>query len=166
MMGQIARYTRKGLTLIEMLIVVTLIAILAALVIPTFSSASDEARATYAVSTMKVLVGALERYHAEHDAWPADSSPGTIPSELEPYLLGTDFDNDINGGVWDYENWIGRGVTMNDGRRIGIALTIRDGENADYLAIDQKIDDGDLSSGNIQYGSFYSPCLLYLVRAD
>lgn len=166
MMGQLKQYTRKGMTLIELMIVVSILAILAAIVIPTFSNATDDARATYAVSTMKVLANALERYHAEHDDWPADVSPGSFPSELEPYLVNTDFDNDVNGGVWDYENWIGRGVTMSDGRRVGIALTIRSGDNADYLAIDQQIDDGDLSTGNVQYGSFYSPCLLYLVRAD
>lgn len=157
---------RRGMTLIELMIVVSIIGILAAIVIPRFSNATDEARATYAVSTMKILAGALERYHAEYGDWPADVNPGLFPSELEPYLVGTDFDNDVNGGVWDYENWIGRGVTMSDGRRVGIALTIRNGDSADYLSIDQAIDDGDLSTGNVQYGSFYAPCLLYLVRAD
>ena len=49
---------QSGMTLIELMIVVTILAILAAIVIPTFTSASDDARAAYAVSTMKVLVSA------------------------------------------------------------------------------------------------------------
>lgn len=153
------------MTLVELMIVVSVLAILAAIVLPKFSSATDDAKAAHAVTTLKVLANAVTRYHLEHDDWPANVGRGVLPPELEPYLVGADMENDVTGGKWDYENWIGRGRTMNDGRGIGIAFHLRGGDQQQFPEIDRIIDDGDLETGSMQiYGS--GNALLYLVYAE
>jgi len=57
---------RKGFTLVEILIVVIILGILAAIVIPQFSSASDDARQSSLVSDLQTLRSQLELYKVQH----------------------------------------------------------------------------------------------------
>ncbi len=56
----------KGFTLVEILIVVIILGILAAIVIPQFSSASDDARQSALVSDLQTLRSQLELYKVQH----------------------------------------------------------------------------------------------------
>ena len=60
------RTTRKGFTLIEILIVVIILGILAAIVIPNFSSASSDARHSALASTVQSLRTQVEAYRIQH----------------------------------------------------------------------------------------------------
>jgi prepilin-type N-terminal cleavage/methylation domain-containing protein len=60
------RDTRKGFTLIEILIVVIILGILAGIVIPQFSSASSDARHSALASTVQSLRTQLEAYRIQH----------------------------------------------------------------------------------------------------
>ena len=164
--GVMSSRRSRGMTLIEIMIVVSILAILAAIIVPRFSSAMDQAKVAHAVTTIRELANAANRYHAEHDAWPRDVARGTVPQELKPYLIGADFVNDVSGGKWDYENWIGKNIQLNDGRRIGIGISLRGGDQQYFTEIDRALDDGNLSTGNVQYGRFSSMCLLYLIAED
>lgn len=62
-----ARYTRKGFTLIEILIVVIILGILAAIVIPQFSSASNDARKSSLASTAQTLRSQVALYRLQHN---------------------------------------------------------------------------------------------------
>jgi len=150
------------MTLIELMIVVSILGILAAIVIPRFSNASDDAEAARAATSMKTIVNAVQRYNLEHDDWPADVGPGRMPPELEPYLMRTDLNNAALGGKWDYEDWRGRGLMAGDSP-VGVALTLRYGDDTLYEEVDRLIDDGDLSTGAVQYRNLYSPVLIYLI---
>jgi prepilin-type N-terminal cleavage/methylation domain-containing protein len=153
----------RGMTLVELMIVVSILGILAAIVIPKFSSASDEAEATHAAATLRLLRDAAQRYNAEHGDWPANVDRGVMPPELEPYFVGADMKNDVTGGKWDYENWIDRGRTLSDGRPIGIAFSLRGGDWSQIEEIDRLIDDGDVNTGNLQ---LYGKAFLYLVHSQ
>jgi prepilin-type N-terminal cleavage/methylation domain-containing protein len=150
------------LTLIELMIVVSIIGILAAIVIPRYSNASEDAQASRAATSMKTIVSAVQRYNIEHDDWPADVQPGRMPAELEPYLMRTDLNNAALGGSWDYEDWRGRGLMAGDAT-VGIALTLRYGDDTLYEEVDRLIDDGGLSTGLVQYRNLYGPVLIYLI---
>jgi general secretion pathway protein G len=61
---------RKGFTLVELLIVVIILAILAAIVIPQFSSATTDTQEAALDSNLGGLRNAIELYKAQHTAYP------------------------------------------------------------------------------------------------
>ena len=109
---------RKGFTLVEILIVVIILGILAAIVIPQFTNASEDARKSSLTSQLQTIRSQLELYKLQHrDAWPttdgtADASKwdwnlmvnktnengGNTNANLGPYLQSNP-DNSLNGKV-------------------------------------------------------------------
>ena len=60
--------TRKtGFTLVEILIVVVILGILAAIVIPQFTNASEEARSNSLITQLQSLRGQLELFQVQHN---------------------------------------------------------------------------------------------------
>ncbi len=69
--------SRKGFTLIEILIVVIILGILAAIVIPQFTNASEEARKSSLASQLQTVRSAVELYKLHHgDSYPC--AAGTL----------------------------------------------------------------------------------------
>jgi len=64
---------KKGFTLVEILIVVVILGILAAIVIPQFTSASTEAKEAALVSNLQAVRSQIELYKIHHN----DELPGT-----------------------------------------------------------------------------------------
>ena len=80
------RLSRKGFTLIEILIVVIILGILAAIVIPQFTNASKEAKHSSVVTTVQSLRGQIALFRLQHN----DYLPGASPIVA---TMGT-FDSD------------------------------------------------------------------------
>src|SRR5438445_994623 len=75
------RKAPKGFTLIEILIVVIILGILAAIVIPQFSSASNDARLSSLQSTVQTLRSQVALYRLQHnDHLPGAGSSTTFAS--------------------------------------------------------------------------------------
>ena len=70
---------RQGFTLVEILIVVVILGILAAIVIPQFTSASEDARASSLISQLQTVRSQLELYQIQNN--------GEYPT-----ITGTDWD--------------------------------------------------------------------------
>jgi len=64
----------KGFTLVEILIVVVILGILAAIVIPQFTDASTQARESSLASDLQTLRSQIELYKVQHK----DKLPGTV----------------------------------------------------------------------------------------
>ena len=58
--------SRKGFTLIELMIVIAIIGILAAIAIPNFRKAREQAREKACYANIRVLLGAIEMYNMDH----------------------------------------------------------------------------------------------------
>ncbi len=60
-----------GFTLVEILIVVVILGILAAIVVPQFASASESARSSNLKGSLQVIRSQLELYESNHNAYPS-----------------------------------------------------------------------------------------------
>ena len=81
---------RTGFTLVEILIVVTILGILAAIVVPQFSTASDTARGSALETTLTRVRQQLQVYASQHD--------GNFPTlaRFEAQLTGS---SDVDGAT-------------------------------------------------------------------
>jgi len=77
------RLIQAGFTLVELLIVVIILAVLAAIIVPQFSSATIDAQEAALDANLARMRSAVELFHAQHgSAYPAAAatSGGTCPS--------------------------------------------------------------------------------------
>lgn len=77
-----SRKSRTGFTLVEVLIVVVVMAILAAAIVPQFTSATDDAKSNTAKFNLQSLRGMTQLYRAQHG--------GTAPTTLDKLTQSTD----------------------------------------------------------------------------
>jgi prepilin-type N-terminal cleavage/methylation domain-containing protein len=79
---------KNGFTLVELMIVVSILGILGAIVLPTFQSNAAEAKASAAKSDLRAIRAQIELYKMQHnDTLPgytdgSPSSEGTVPLQL------------------------------------------------------------------------------------
>jgi len=87
--------SQKGFTLVEIMIIVALIAILAAIAIPNLLRAQMTSNAAHAKATLRAISTALEGFMAINTTYPTDSNDllGAAP----PYL-SVDYFNGAHGG--------------------------------------------------------------------
>jgi general secretion pathway protein G len=70
---------RTGFTLVEILIVVIILGILAAIVIPQFTQASNDARSSALLSDLQTMRSQIELYRVQHaDRLPCMDATGTL----------------------------------------------------------------------------------------
>ena len=105
--------TRKGFTLIEILIVVIILGILAAIVIPQFAGASQDARTQSLRSTVQTLRSQIALYKLQHgdtlpnlsgtgagNGWPALTASSVYQgTTVGPYMQSTPVNSLTNGSV-------------------------------------------------------------------
>ncbi|KKN81275.1 hypothetical protein LCGC14_0321120 [marine sediment metagenome] len=76
--------THKGFTLVEILIVVVILGILAAIVVPQFTEASKEARESALASDLQTVRSQLELYRIQHKGdYPANTSNLMIVTDID-----------------------------------------------------------------------------------
>jgi type IV pilus assembly protein PilA len=138
--------SKSGMTLIEILITASIIALLAAFIVPAVSKAIERRENALTASHMRIAINAFDLYRSEEGGYPPDKTPGVIPPEMVDYFndLGIDWwaeQTDI-GGHWDWDN----------GYHFAYSISIASPTaSADQLEeLDALLDDGDLTTGDFR----------------
>ncbi|MGE9295543.1 MAG: type II secretion system protein [Puniceicoccales bacterium] len=138
-------HRRKGFTLVEIMIVVVIIGMLAAMVMPAFNRVRRASQNTRFFSDVRVFSGAIDTYMLEEGAPPEDFGSGEIGTPLDEYIKPSDFGvRPSIGGSWNVEGgdgglfWAAVGA---DG------YTVADDQ---IQEMDDKFDDGNLASGKLR----------------
>ena len=132
-------------TLVEIMIVVSIIALLAAIALPSFLRARQRAQNAKFVNALRVASGAFTMYAIEHSGYPADVTRATVPPGMELYFGPTlDWTKPTPiGGNWDWDYNV-------FGFTAGVSVVGTSADTMQMTAIDSTIDDGDLSGGGFK----------------
>jgi general secretion pathway protein G len=91
------RVARKGFTLVEILIVVIILGILAAIVIPQFTEASGEARVSNLMTNLQTIRSQLLLYKTQHvETLPASGAGQDGTDFADQMTQYTNVDGDVN----------------------------------------------------------------------
>ena len=132
---------RKGFTLVEIMVVVTLIGLLTVSAVPLFQRIKLRAVSATFVSDMRLIEEAFQRYAQEYGEFPRTAGVGVVPTGMEEYI--------------DAERWAGA-TTLGGNYRwlgedqysvvmiVGSTISMRE-----MQLIDEWIDDGNTNSGNL-----------------
>jgi len=136
--------SRRGFTLVEIMIVVIIIGLLAALAIPTIHNSQKSARSATFVNDIRTYAAAAEVFSLETGDYPEDAVTGVMPLGLGAYIPTMKWTMETPiGGNWDFEK-NDNGITSGFGAS-GFTVS-----NAQLLHIDGKFDDGNLATGHLR----------------
>lgn len=124
-----------GFTLIEVMIVVTIVGLLAAIAVQTFRQVKSSSRATIITNDLRLLRDAFQLYALEYGKWPDAANAGETPPEMKGAVQ--DLGIDRSYGQW---RWVPP--------QIQLTTLIDDPEV--MQKVDKQIDDGNLATGNFQ----------------
>jgi prepilin-type N-terminal cleavage/methylation domain-containing protein len=154
----------RGFTLVEIMIVVVIIGLLAAMGLPTFRRVTMRSKASAVQNDLRTFSTAFITYNLQNGKWPLDEATGVIPTEMTGAIPPAfTIKTPIGGNYkWCY-NSNPDGVTCK-------SAIIIEGSTANPLSddtemrqlIDQQLDDGDLFGGNIVVGS--TNALVYILE--
>lgn len=132
-----------GFTLVEIMIVIILIGLLAAMAMPAYRRVQVRSQNTRFINDLRIARGNIDTYVTERGEYPPDGNAG-FPAELDSYFgYVTWTRSTVLGGSWDwdYEQF---------GFKAGLSVYQPTASADQFLALDAQFDDGNLATGNFR----------------
>jgi len=131
----------NGFTLVELMIAVSIIAILAMVTVPAIVRARWKAGVARYCHDVRIAAGAFELYALDHGTYPPDRTPAVVPPGMEEYLQKIHWTEPTSlGGKWDWDYEV-------FGYKAGVSVYRPDAPEDILLSVDRTIDDGNLAHG-------------------
>lgn len=106
-------HQRQGFTLLELLVVISIIAMLMSLILPAVHQAREQARRTQCLSNLRQVGIAAHGFHSANRELPEGNQPGrlwTFQAKLMPYMDRTDLFDRIDFNFPDYCFFYGNAI--------------------------------------------------------
>jgi prepilin-type N-terminal cleavage/methylation domain-containing protein len=132
----VARRRLKAFTLVEIMVVVVIIGLLAAIAIAAFQRVRERSTASRFANDFRQYEAAFQRFALESGTWPAAGGLGTIPTGMTGYLPGSFTNTSAMGGNYQWS-----GPSRN------IVLRNSQVTDAIMVRVDALLDDGVLATG-------------------
>lgn len=154
----------RAFTMVEIMVVVVIIGLLAAMALPTYRRITMRSKTAALVSDLRSYSTAFITYNLQNGKWPADELPQKVPAGMAGALAEGFTRKSPIGGVykWNYD-------VSADGITAKAAIIIETvggdvvSDDADLREmIDREMDDGDLHAGNVQLGGTNS--LVFIIE--
>jgi type IV pilus assembly protein PilA len=138
------RSQRRGFTLVEIMVVIAIIALLAAIAIPTILMSRANARGAAFINDLRQSRAIFEAFALENGTYPDDATPGEIPNPMTSELVKVHWTGPTPiGGQWDWDY-------QQFGFVAGVSVYRPSATTDEMRMIDERIDDGNLSTGSFR----------------
>lgn len=139
-----------GFTLVEIMIVVAIIGLLAAIALPAFAKARLNSRVSAQMNDLRILEDAFQQYAMENQGFPpVNWMPKVLPTGMDKYVHGDIWSQTTpSGGVYTWKrNTDSSGVTR-------YYISLSGGVDQEVWNImEEKLDDGSPDTGRLQSGT-------------
>jgi prepilin-type N-terminal cleavage/methylation domain-containing protein len=130
----------RGFTLVEIMVVVVIIGLLAALALPAFKRVQRSAVSKRYLNDVRVIRDGAERYAMENGNFPPNGT-ASLHADLQGYVPAAMFTAKTPlGGAWDWDY-------QQNGFTAAVSVYQFTATDEQLLDIDRSIDDGNLNSG-------------------
>lgn len=139
------RQQRQGYTLVEIMIVVAIVGLLAAIAVPAFSRLRKASQNVAFINDLRVATAAFETSAMTTGMFPPDCTPSQMPAGMSPYLVKMNWRGKTPiGGQWDWDY-------LQFGGKTGVSVFFGNlNQDVRMADIDKRIDDGNLATGLFQ----------------
>ncbi|HEY1108018.1 MAG TPA: prepilin-type N-terminal cleavage/methylation domain-containing protein [Opitutaceae bacterium] len=153
----------RAFTLVEVMVVVAIVSVVAAIGMPAVRRVALTARATAAANDLRVFAAAFQGYSQQNANYPPNAGIGVMPPAMSGSLGSTAWLRITPiGGRYKWNN-----NANHAGTRYRASISIRtQGRNrvttdqAQLIALDRRIDDGNLAAGAFFLGAGNEPVFI------
>jgi len=150
---------RAGFTLVEIMVVVVIVGVLAALTTASFNRIRENSQFSVLMNDFRVFASGFQTYMLEFGSWPADRAPGILPPEVEGIIKRHDFESPTPvTGLYDWDPPFNG--SSPDQTKAWISVRDHNLSEAQIDKLLERFDDGQRDSGVLQVAAggtlFYS----------
>ena len=119
-------YKNKGFSLVELMVVISIIATLTAILLPNFVGARDRARDTQKIQDLESMKNALRSYYNDYQSYPSGTG-STLATSFSTYMPG------ISDLDYSYRYYVGDG-----GESFNVCVDLDSGQGNDDINSQKK----------------------------